>query len=162
MPKPCVRKFELHSNALLPGSITHGRDLSFEGRLLIEVEDAWNDAETVGTYLVGEIVNRLAIYEKEPVKLAFRRPQQGARFVAEQARYNPRVILKPPRRVRRAPIPFFSKAVELNSFDQAVAWIEAGELIAEGQLREKFTDKVLGWRAATVRRRFSVRTWFGW
>ena len=157
-----VERYALRSDDPVPGSNEHVADLCFEGRLLIEVEDVWNDAETLGTYLDGEIVNRLAVYERAMASRAFRRPQQGVRFVAEQARYNPRAILNPPRGARRAPIPFFSKAVESESFEHAVAWIEAGELIAEGQLRQKFADEVQRCRAAPVRPRLDLKTWFEW
>lgn len=107
------------------------KDLQFCGRIFVQAEDVWNDARTRGTPLDGEIVNRLTIYEKS-----------NGSYVAEQLRYNPRVILVGRSFSQSAPLPLMSRAREFDTISKAMAWIEAGPLIAEGNLRSLFAEAI--------------------
>lgn len=107
------------------------KNLVFRGRIVIEVEDTWNDERTLGTNLDGEILNRIAIYASSA-------GGDGKRFVGEQCRYNPRVILKSPEIVASGGLPLMSLAEEFDEFDRAVSWILAGPLIEHGQIRGAF------------------------
>lgn len=107
------------------------KDLQFCGRVIVQVEDVWNDARTRGTPLDGEIMNRLAIYERS----------EGG-YVAEQLRYNPRVIFVGRSFSQSEPLPLMSRAREFDTFTEAMAWISAGPLVAEGNLASLFAEAI--------------------
>ncbi len=110
---------------------TLDKDLRFWGRILIDVEDVWNDDRTRGTRFDGEIFNRLAIYKKAS-------GNRDKTYVGEQLRYNPRVLCMLPEFTSSDDLPFMSLAEEFNQFDDVVDWIAAGPLITEGHLRDAF------------------------
>ncbi len=110
---------------------TLDKDLRFWGRILIEVEDVWNDDRTRGTRFDGEIYNRLAIYKKAS-------GNRDKTYVGEQLRYNPRALCIYPEFSSLDDLPFMSLAEEFNQFDDVVDWIAAGPLITEGHLRDAF------------------------
>lgn len=116
-----------------PHDNIHGKDLQFHGWILIEVENIWNDERTRGTRFDGEIVNRLAIYEKCKGKKV--KP-----FIGEQCRYNPRALLLLP--FQKGDLPFISLVRDFDSFDETVAWIAAGEMIESSGLRSVFEKDV--------------------
>ncbi len=95
------------------------------------MEAAGNDARTRGTPLDGEIVNRLAIYERS----------EGG-YVAEQLRYNPRVILVGRSFSQSEPLPLMSRAREFDTVTEAMSWIEAEPLVAEGNLTSLFAEAI--------------------
>jgi hypothetical protein len=109
------------------------KDLRFRGWILVEVENIWKDERTTGTRFDGEILNRLAIYETCAAGKV--KP-----FVGEQLRYNPRVLLLLP--FQQGDLPFMSLAGEFDSFDDAVEWIEAGQMIHGSGLRGAFEKDV--------------------
>lgn len=104
------------------------KDLVFRGRTLLEVEDVWNDQRTYGTRFDGEIHNRLAIYEA----------LDPPRYIAEQLRYNGRVLLLDPEMVHDHPLPFLSFSQRFATLEEAVNWIARSEMISEGSLRDVF------------------------
>lgn len=107
------------------------KDLEFRGRVILHVEGVWNDARTRGTRFDGEIFERLAIYETATKK-----------YVAEQLRYNPRVLFTGPPVSSGDALPFMSKARQFDSFEEATAWIRSGPLIPGGNLTLLFEDEL--------------------
>ena len=128
------REFGLRRNDPSPTyRNTLDKDLQFWGRILIEVEDVWNDDRTRGTRFDGEIYNRLAIYKKAS-------GNRDKTYVGEQLRSNQNeiVLMIPPEIWSSGGLPFMSLAEEFNRFDDVVDWIVAGPLITEGHLRDAF------------------------
>jgi hypothetical protein len=108
------------------------KDLCFSGRVILKVEEIWNNELTLGTRLDGEIVNRVAIYERA-----------DGGYVAEQLRFNPRVIFNPHARGDLSKrIPFMSLAEEFRTVDAALAWIQQGMLIREGDLSRRLNKEI--------------------
>jgi len=132
-----IQKYALRSYDPIRGSNPPIPDLHFIGVLILGVEGVWNDIETRGTYLDGKIMNRIAIYKTNGL-IPFKSGMKDGKYIAEQCRYNPIVILDP-RRLSANPIPFFSRAIEFDSLERAIEWIENSSLIDDGNLRKKFT-----------------------
>lgn len=100
-----VQEYSLRADAPIPGTVTSSW-LHFRGIELLSVEKPWNDIDTRGTHLDGEILNRVALYG---VLEAADSPRKGNRtvtaIVAEINRYNPRVIMLLPGRLTFGPNP---------------------------------------------------------
>lgn len=143
-----IRSYSLRGDAPIPGTVTLSH-LRFEGLPLLEIEEVWNDADTAGTYLDGEILNRVAIY-REYQKTWFGHWRPGAAYFAEEVRYNPRVCLIPPNRIKENPIPRFSRASGFSSFEEAIRWVRQGSLVSEGTIGKSFEAQIDG-LAQTIR-----------
>jgi hypothetical protein len=135
-----TRRFALRSDDPTPhGSNTHKADMVFEGLLLLQLEQVWNDDTTRGTHLDGEIFERVAIY-REPGKRRFLRPRAPDRFIAEESRYNLRVIFNP--HGADNPIPFFSRAKRFQSLELAAEWLLSGNVASHGALRNRLEEQL--------------------
>jgi hypothetical protein len=128
-----IRRIGLRRNDPPPAyDNTLEKDLEFFGRILLRVEDVWNNDLIRETSLDGEIFNRLAIYER-----------LNGGYVAEQLRYNPRVIINPNFNADESKqIPFTSFAQKFATLDGAIAWIRNGILFDEGQLCDLFEEEI--------------------
>lgn len=131
VPSQEVREIHVSGNA--PLGAEAAPVLSFVGRLLIEVEQEWDDERNTplrpGT--IG-LVNRLAIYRKEDAA-------DQASFVAEQQRYSVGPVIVSPEMHEEVLV---SLAAEFTSFNEAVDWIYSGDMVNEGTLRESLKSKV--------------------
>jgi len=124
---------EIRGNALPTGN-TSTSELRFSGVKLIAVEEEWDDERNLPLRpdSIG-LCNRLAIYQKQE-------EANPARFVAEQLRYNVGPVIVPLGKPREDVFVSFSE--EFSSFEEAVEWILAGQMVSEGNLRESFSKEV--------------------
>jgi len=126
-------RFELRSDEPPPaGSNTSKPDLIFKGTTLLELERAWTGAR--GTRLEGEIFDRVAVYRSAGATRRWL--LRSGFYVAEERRYNPRVILAPD------PIPLLSRARKFDSLQAAVVWLREGTLLEDAELRSEFEAKL--------------------
>lgn len=151
IPAGCLphREFSLRANSPVPGSVTESW-LHFSGVTLFEAEEVWNDSGTAGTWLDGEILNRVAIYGvirakvRRQLRWIYQKTTQPTpeAFVGEVARYNPRVFFALPGRPWGGPnrIPFFARAGQFLSLRLAIESILKEPLIAEGSLLKRLDE----------------------
>ena len=123
-----LRRFELRSNdPPSHGSNSHPGDLIFYGATIFEAERVWNNEETRGTSLDGEILDRIAIYQE-----LGRDNMQSDQIYAEISRYNPRVIVS-----GTTQIPFFSYVKGFPSVNRAAEYIHSGSISVPSELLRK-------------------------
>jgi len=133
-----IQEYSLRSDAPIPGAVTSSW-LHFSGIELLSIEETWNDIDTIGTHLDGEILNRVALYS---VLKAADSPREGNRtvtaIVAEINRYNPRVIVLLPLKGTFEPrrLPLYSKAQRFSDLRQARDWLECDPMLSEGTIRQ--------------------------
>jgi hypothetical protein len=133
-----VQEYSLRADAPIPGAVTSSW-LRFLGIELLSVEETWNDIDTVGTHLDGEILNRVALYG---VLQTADSPRKGnpavTAIMAEINRYNPRVIVLLPGRLKSGPnpLPLYSKAQRFSDLRQARDWLEDDSMLGEGTIRQ--------------------------
>jgi hypothetical protein len=128
--------FSLRSHAPIPGIVTDAW-LHFSGVELLVVEEVWNDSDTRGTGLDGEILNRVALYGVVDLPAT-----HFQAVIAEVARYHPRVIMLPPRRRTDgpSPLPLYSMARRFVDLQQARGWLEHEPILHEGTIRQRLDD----------------------
>jgi hypothetical protein len=152
LPAHRAREYSLRSNAPIPGVVTESW-LHFAGVELLAIEEVWNDTDTRGTRLDGEILNRIALYgvidsTETGCMHWFRslgRRRQSVKFAqiaAEVRRYNPRVVFLPPGRERNGPnpLPLYSKARQFVDLQAARDWLECDAMLDEGTMRDRVSD----------------------
>ena len=114
---------------------TDEKPLRFHGHVVLHIQVVWNNELTRGTRIDGEIYNRLSIYKKS---------SKG--YVAEQYRFNDRVIVLSPELVRLAAanqgVPFISLAEEFLTLEEAIDWIRQGDIYQDDQVPQIFDKEV--------------------
>jgi hypothetical protein len=143
-----VQEYSLRADAPIPGAVTSSW-LHFRGIELLSVEEKWNDIDTIGTHLDGEIFNRVALYgvlevaESRSNEWVSNTASSTGRsdftaIVAEITRYNPRRILLLPNRLKGGPnpLPLYSKAQRFSDLRQAQDWLEGDPMLGEGTIRQ--------------------------
>jgi hypothetical protein len=150
-----VRDYSLRRDAPIPGTVTRSW-LRFSGFALLVIEETWNNADTRGTYLDGELMNRVALYGvvdsvstrrlRWYQTLNRRRSRDACYVVAEVARYNPRVCLMLTDRVIGGfvSLPLYSRARQFLDLQLARDWLEGDPILDDGTIRQRLDCGMAG------------------